>query len=172
MRFFLSSAESRLLRSTIARSVLMWPSSLWMISSRPSICGPVVWTVRSKFWVERPIVSKISAACSMARSDWSTLRRKPLYMSSIVFARRISSSRVRSGIDPICERYMRIGSCRSRESLSLEKSIERSRLFASRRLLSSASCTRSTLDSSSFESTASMASDVTTLWGSLSFRCS
>ena len=58
-----------------------------------------LWTRSSTFTV-----------ASKAKNDRSKLRRNRLRVSSIFLARRISSSRVSSGMFAICDRYMRIGS--------------------------------------------------------------
>ena len=54
--------------------------------------------------------SKISIALRMPKPDESTSLRNCLRVNSILRASEISSSRVSSGISPICVRYIRTGS--------------------------------------------------------------
>ena len=74
--------------------------------------------VRSNGSSPRLTARSISTACWMMYSHSRQRRRKMMRVVSIFFARRISSGRVSSGIEPICERYIRMGSSTRLETAS------------------------------------------------------
>ena len=61
---------------------------------------------RNPLWT----LTSVASVLRIARLQPITVRRKRLRVTSIFLARAISSSRFKSGISAICERYMRIGS--------------------------------------------------------------
>ena len=66
--------------------------------------------VRSKGSMPLWTLASVASVFRMARLQPITVRRNRLRVTSIFLARAISSSRLKSGISAICERYMRIGS--------------------------------------------------------------
>ena len=66
--------------------------------------------VRSKGSAPRCTFSNAESVFCIAKAQPITLRRNRLRVTSIFLASEISSSRAKSGISAICERYMRIGS--------------------------------------------------------------
>ena len=66
--------------------------------------------VRSKGRKPLWTLTSVASVLRIARLQPITVRRKRLRVTSIFLARAISSSRFKSGISAICERYMRIGS--------------------------------------------------------------
>ena len=69
-----------------------------------------IFIVRSKGSSPDSTWRRMSMALEMAKSLVRTLRRNCFRVSSMRLARKISWSRVRSGISPICVRYIRTGS--------------------------------------------------------------
>ena len=105
---------------TISKSSPFNSSSVRIVGtlcgSRPRICPlrafsvSLIRSVRSNGRSPAATLANVSTAWCRIQSLSTASRRKNLRETSICLARKISRSRVSSGMPPICDRYMRIGS--------------------------------------------------------------